>query len=153
MTRQPRIAAPAPVGGAPLTDGPRWYKRRIRLLGPLFGLIPMAILGAIALIALAVGDGRTSGLIGLLAGAAAAPGLLVAGAPFGDEANYPIAVLASVPLWLVLGWVAAGRATRRPIASWADYARELTYLTIAVIVGAGVALFVAAAIVGQALIA
>jgi hypothetical protein len=122
------------------------------VLGPLFGLIPMAILGAIALIALELGDGRTSGLIGLAAGTAAAPGLLVAGAPFGDEANYPIAVLASVPLWLVLGSVAARRATRRSIATWSDYARELAYLTIAVIVGAGLALYIAAKIVGEALI-
>lgn len=141
-----------PVNAAPLTAGPRWYKRRIRTLGPLFGVIPMAILGAVAFVALELGDGRTSGLIGLLAGTAAAPGLLVVGAPFGDEANYPLAVLASVPLWLILGGVAARRATRRSIATWGDYARELTYLTIAVILGAGIALFVAASIVGEALI-
>jgi hypothetical protein len=113
----------------------------------------MAILGAIALVSLEVGDGRVSGLIGLLAGTAAAPGLLVAGAPFGDDAQYPMAVLASVPLWLVLGWVAARRATRRPIATWGDYARELAYLTLAVILGAVIALVVAASLVSEALIA
>ena len=112
----------------------------------------MIALGGIALASLGLGDGRNSGLIGLFAGATAAPGLLVAGAPFADESRYPLAVLATVPLWLLLGYVAAHRATRRPIAAWSDYARELLYLTIAVAVGASVALFVAAEVVGQSLI-
>lgn len=137
---------------APLTAGPRWYKRRIRTLGPLFGTIPMIVLGAVSLIALAIGDGRTSGLIGLFCGATAAPGLLVAGAPFGDESTYPLAILASVPLWLILGYIAASRATRRPIASWGDYTRELLLLTVAVAVGVTVALLVSAQIVGRSLV-
>lgn len=112
----------------------------------------MAVLGLIALVALGLGDGRVSGLIGLFVGTAAAPGLLVAGAPFGDEGNYPLAVVASVPLWLVLGFIASFRATRRPVATWSDYARELTYLTIAVGVGAAVALLIATSIVGESLI-
>jgi hypothetical protein len=145
-------SAPRADGSAPLIAGPRWYRRRIRVLGPIYGLIPMFILGAIALVALQLGDGRVSGLIGLFAGAAAAPGLLVAGAPFGDEANYPLAVLASVPLWLVLGFVAAIRATRRPVATWSDYARELIYMTIAVGIGSAGALLLATSIVGESLI-
>ena len=48
------------------------------MLGPLYGLIPMIGLGTVALVSLWLGDGRTSGLIGLFAGATAAPGLLVA---------------------------------------------------------------------------
>lgn len=132
--------------------GPRWYRARIRLLGPLFGLIPMAVLGAIALVSLRVGDGRMSGLIGLIGGVSAAPGLLVAGAPFADEARYPLAVLASVPLWLLLGFVASRRATQSPVAGWGDYARELLWLTIAVVMGATVALIAATAILGESLI-
>jgi len=112
----------------------------------------MIVLGAIALIALWVGDGRVSGLIGLFCGATAAPGLLVAGAPFADESHFPLAIAASVPLWLVLGYLAAWRATRRPIATWTDYARELAYLTIAVAIGATVALMIAAQVVGRSLV-
>jgi hypothetical protein len=112
----------------------------------------MIVLGGIALLSLWLGDGRNSGLIGLFAGSTAAPGLLVAGAPFADESRYPLAVLGSVPLWLLLGYLAAWRATRRPIATWSDYARELLYLTIAVAIGTTVALFVAAEVVGQSLI-
>ncbi|MAT03573.1 MAG: hypothetical protein CL424_00785 [Acidimicrobiaceae bacterium] len=115
-------------------------------------MIPMVVLGAIALAAMWLADGRASGLIGLFFGATAAPGLLVAGAPFGDESTYPLAVLASVPFWLLLGFVAAWRATRRPIASWNDYSRELLYLTAAVAVGVSIALVVSAQVVGRSLV-
>lgn len=133
--------------------GPRWYRARIRLLGPLFGLIPMIFLGAIAMLALRLGDGRTSGLIGLVAGVSAAPGLLIAGAPFSDDAAYPLAVLASTPMWLLLGLLASRRATRSSIATWRDYAREMLWLTIAVVLGAGGALIAATASLGESLIA
>ena len=132
--------------------GPKWYRTRIRLLGPLYGLAPMAILGAASVISLRVGDGRTSGLIGLLAGVSAAPGLLVAGAPLADDGRYPLAVLASIPLWILLGWIASRRATKRSMASWSDYTRELIWLTIGVAMGAVGALVVATSILGESLI-
>lgn len=115
-------------------------------------MVPMAILGAISLISLRVGDGRPSGLIGLMSGVSAAPGLLVAGAPFADDARYQLAIVASIPLWLLLGLLASRRATNRSLASWGDYARELTWLTIGVVMGAGAALVVAVAVVGESLI-
>jgi hypothetical protein len=113
----------------------------------------MAVLGAISVIVLRIGDGRTSGLIGLVSGVSAAPGLLVAGAPLADDTRYPLAVLASVPLWLILGFVASRRATASPIAAWRDYARELFWLSIAVVLGASAALIAATAILGESLIA
>lgn len=136
----------------PLTAGPRWYRRRLRILGPFVGVVPMAVFGAIAIAALQLGDGRLSGLIGLVAGSTAAPGLLVAGAPFADDSTVPIAIAGSVPRWIVLGAVAARRSTRRAVASWADYARELFWLSIAVAIGAVVALAIAAAVVGESLL-
>ena len=122
------------------------------MLGPLLGLVPMAVLGAIAWLALRLGDGRTSGLIGLVGGVSAAPGLLIAGAPLADDARYPLAVLASAPLWLILGFLASRRATATPVAGWSDYWRELLWLTIAVVLGASVALIAATAILGESLI-
>lgn len=138
--------------GAPLTAGPRWYRARIRVLGPLLGVVPMVLLGATAVVALQLGDGRSSGLIGLVAGVTAAPGLLVAGAPFADEARYPLAVLASVPLWMLLGLIAARRATAPVLASWRDYWRELTWMTIGVLMGAIAALIAATTILGESVI-
>lgn len=112
----------------------------------------MAVLGGTAIVALRVGDGRTSGLIGLVCGVSAAPGLLVAGAPLADDARYPVAVLASIPMWLVLGFLASRRATRSPTATWRDYSRELFWLTVAVVLGACGALIAATALLGESLI-
>ena len=112
----------------------------------------MALLGVISWSSLRLGDGRTSGLLALVAGVSAAPGLLFVGAPFADDAKYPMAILASVPLWLVLGLIASRRATRSTVASWRDYWREMTYLTIAVVLGAIVALAAATSILGQSLL-
>jgi len=132
--------------------GPRWYRQRIRLFGPLLGLVPMAILGGGAWLTLRVGEGRTSGIAGLVGGVSAAPGLLIAGAPFADDARYPTAVIASMPLWLVLGLLASRRATRAPIASWRDYWREMIGLTLAVVLGAIGALVVATVVLGESLV-
>jgi hypothetical protein len=103
-------------------------------------------------VALRVGDGRTSGLIGLVGGVSAAPGLLVAGAPFADDTRYPLAVLASVPLWLFLGFVASRRATAAPVAGWREYWREMFWMTVAVVLGSSGALIAATAILGESLI-
>lgn len=132
--------------------GPRWYRSRLRRWGWLAGLLPMAVIGGAAWIVLRVGEGRTSGLFGLGAGVTAAPGLLVVGAPFADSGNYPLAVLGSVPLWALLGWFAARRATVRPVADWGDYARELLWMTFAVAVGAVAALAIAALQLGESLV-
>ena len=98
------------------------------------------------------GSGRSSSIVELVAGVSAAPGLLIAGAPFSDNSRYPMAVLGSIPLWLILGFVASRRATATTIASWRDYWRELLMLTLAVVIGAIVALVATTAILGESLV-
>ncbi|MEO6653168.1 MAG: hypothetical protein ABIP17_10980 [Ilumatobacteraceae bacterium] len=112
----------------------------------------MAVLGAVSLLSLRVGSGRMSGLIGLMSGVSAAPGLLLAGAPFADGSRYPLAVLGSIPLWLLLGLLASRRATSQPVANWTDYWRELMWLTLGVVVGACAALIAASLILSESLI-
>lgn len=109
-------------------------------------------MGSIAWVALKTSDGRLSGILGLFGGVSAAPGLLIAGAPFGDESQYPLAVLASIPLWMLLGFVASRRATRSVVASWRDYWLQLTWLTIGVIAGSMAALVAAASILGESMV-
>jgi hypothetical protein len=132
--------------------GPRWYRTRIRLFGPFLGVVPMALLGGAALVALRLGDGRGSGLFGLIGGVSAAPGLLIAGAPLASSDHYPAAVLASIPLWLLLGLIASRRSTVRAVASWRDYWREMTFLTIGVVLGAIAALVAATQILGESIV-
>lgn len=122
------------------------------MFGPLLGLVPMAILGGGALLALRLGDGRLSGLVGLIGGVTAAPGLLVAGAPLASSEHYPLAVLGSMPLWLLLGFVASRRATTRVVASWRDYWRELVFLSVGVFLGALAALIAATQILGESIV-
>lgn len=136
----------------PVIAGPRWYRSQLRRWGWLAGLFPMALIGGAAWLVLQIGDGRKSGLFGLGAGVTAAPGLLVAGAPFADSGSYPLAVLGSIPLWALLGLVASRRATASPVATWADYGRELLWLTVAVAIGALAALAVAAGVLGESLV-
>lgn len=152
MARHDHPGTSRPPVGSPLIEGPRWYRTRIRVLGPFLGLLPMAVLGGASWGILKLGEGRTSGIAGLVTGVSAAPGLLVVGAPFADEARYPMAIAASVPLWLLLGLLASRRATRRIVASWRDYWRELLVLAIAVVVGAIGALVVATMALGETLV-
>lgn len=121
------------------------------MFGPVLALAPPAVLGGLAWLVMRVGDGRFSGLFGLFGGVIAAPGLLVAGAPFGDDSTYPIAVAASAPLWLLIGVIASRRATRSPMADWSDFWREYAWLAFAVAIGAVGALVAASSVLGEAL--
>lgn len=118
----------------------------------MLGLIPMAVLGGFAVIVLRASDTGTSGTAGLVAGVSAAPGLLLAGAPLSGDEQYRLAVVASAPMWLLLGLLASRRATRSTIASWRDYWREMVFLTLAVIAGGIGALLVATAVLGESLV-
>ncbi|MEO1059497.1 MAG: hypothetical protein AAFY28_21540 [Actinomycetota bacterium] len=136
----------------PVTDGPRWYRTRIRRYGPLAGLLVPAVLGGIAWAALRVSDAGWSGAVGLIAGVCAAPALLAAGAPFGDDGLYPIAVAASAVMWLLIGWLAARKATRNPMATWRDYWRHYGWLCGGICLGACAALAVSAWVVADPLL-
>ena len=136
----------------PVTDGPQWYRARIRFWGPVVAVAAQAVVGAISLVALRVLDGSVSGAIGLITGVWAAPVLLLVGAPFGDSDLYPVAVAASAVLWLVLGFVAARRSTRNPFATWSDFWRHYAWMCAGVWVGAMVALGIAAMVVSDSLI-
>jgi uncharacterized membrane protein YfcA len=152
------VASPYPSGivstlrHTPVTLGPRWYRTRLRLYGPFVALLPPALLGLVAILSLELADSATSGLIGLVGGVIAAPGLLFVGAPLAESDRYPLAVAASVPLWLLIGFVASRRATRSPMATWREYWREYTYLAAGVAIGAIGALVAATAVLGESLL-
>jgi hypothetical protein len=138
--------------GTQIVEGPRWYRSRIRTLGPFAALIVPAIVGAIGYFSLHWFDSALSGAVGLIGGVFAAPALLVAGAPFGDRDLYPFAVVASGALWMRVGFLAARRATRNPMATWSDYWRHYAWLCAGVWVGAGAALAIAGLSVSRSLL-
>jgi hypothetical protein len=151
-----RSEAPAidadPSTTTAVVGGPRWYRTRILLGGPLVGLSAPLALGLVALMTLRLGSGRMSAVLGLLAGVIAAPGLLVVGAPIADESSYPVAIALSVAFWVVIGVIAARRAIRRPIASWRDFWLQFTFLGLATAIGAIVGMAIAAARIGETLL-
>jgi len=115
-------------------------------------LIAPAILGAISMLSLRLFDSAASGAVGLIGGVFAAPTLLVAGAPFGERGTYPLAIAAAALFWLAIGFLAARRATRNPMATWADYWRHYAWLCAGAWAGAATALVIAAASISDSLI-
>jgi hypothetical protein len=138
--------APGVVGG------PAWYRRRIRVFGPLLALIPPGIAGTLAYLALEMSDAAWSGAVGLVAGVLAAPVLLAVGAPFSNRELYPLAVAASLVIWVLVGFLAARRATRNPMASWADFWRHYAWMLGGIWVGAVAAMLIASQVVGESLV-
>ena len=136
----------------PVAGGPRWYRGRILVAGPFAALAPPAVIGVLSLFALLLGGGRQSAVVGLMGTVISAPGLLLVGAPIADSGAYPMAILLSALFWAVVGFIAAWRATRRPIAGWRDFWREYLFLWLATAIGAGIGIVVAAARIGGALL-
>jgi hypothetical protein len=54
-------------------------------------------------------------------------------------------------LWLLVGFLAARRATRNPMATWADFWRHYAWMCAGVWVGAAIALGVAALSISDSL--
>ena len=132
--------------------GPRWYRARIRGWGPFLALLAPGIVGAVSYGALRLYDTAWSGAVGLIGGVLAAPGLLFVGAPFGDREVYPLAVLGSALMWMLVGFVAARRATRNPMATWSDFWTHYTWLLFGIWAGAGSALAIATISLGDSLL-
>lgn len=114
-------------------------------------LLPILIGGA-AYASLELSNAAWSGAVGLVAGVAAAPGLLAVGAPFGDSNRYPLAIALSGLLWMAIGFAAARRATRNPLATWSDFWRHYMWMAGGIWVGACVALGIATVFLGEALV-
>jgi hypothetical protein len=108
--------------------------------------------GTIAYFSLQWFDTPWSGAVGLIGGVLAAPGLLAAGAPFGDRDLYPVAIAASGVMWLLIGLLASRRATQNPMATWRDYWRHYGWMLGGVWVGAVAALAAAALTLSDSLL-
>lgn len=125
--------------------GPRAYRERIRRLGPWAGMTVPAVLGLLAKM--------MGGIVGFLLALLAAPGLLVAGVPLtSGVAVWAAALAGSTLLWLLMGTVAARRATRSPVATWTDFWQQYAWLAGGVWLGTVLALVAANLLLGRALL-
>lgn len=145
------------ITASPMTDpvfeGPAWFRVRIRRYGPWLALVLPAVLGLGAVAVLEFADGLASGVVGLILGVCAAPGLLVLGAPFeSGDVTYIGGIAISIGLWLVIGVIASRVATRNPVASFTDFWRAYRWLAVGVFVGVLAALGASALLVDQSLV-
>jgi hypothetical protein len=129
--------------------GPLAFRYRIRRLGPVVALVPAAVLG-VASSRLLQGNTTTQGVLGFATAVLAAPALMPFGVPF-SEGSGPIVIgaLVSAALWLVIGFVAARRATRSPVATWRDFWREYLFLAAGAWLGAILSLGVIQLLLGR----
>ena len=148
----PATSAGANAGAGVVHHGPRWYRSRIRILGPVVGLVPPLVIGLAGLAVLRAGESGPTGIIGLVTGLFAAPGLLMLGAPLSDSGSYPLGIAISVLLWLLVGFVSARRATSDPLAAWPQFWRHYTWAAVGILVGVIAALFVVAVVYGESLL-
>lgn len=116
--------------------GPRWYRVRLRALGPLAAVAPPLVWGTSAWLLLANTSHPVGSTLGLLGVLTAAPVLLVVGAPLGSAGLYPLAVAGSVAVWAALGAWAARRATRRSVAGWPEFWGQYLWMVTGVVLGA-----------------
>ncbi len=130
-------------------DGLTSHRRRVRTWGALAGLVPPGILAAAGALLLWNSSSAVRGLTGFVLLVFGAPVLPLLGVPAeGGSTRYLIAAVTSVVLWLVIGWVAGRRASRLPVAGWAEWRREYFPLAIGVWIGASAALIIAGTMVG-----
>lgn len=134
-------------------NGPRAFRYRLRRLGPLAALLPAALLGVAAYALLHDNTATSRGLAGFAAAMFAAPALLAFGIPLATGSQRTLlGVAVSALLWLVIGLVAARRATRSPVATWRDFWREYLWLAVGVWFGVVIALVAVELAVGRALL-
>lgn len=132
-----------------MPDGLASHRRRVRSLGALAGLVPPGVLAAIGGLLLWGSSSGSRGLPGFVLLVLGAPVLPLLGVPAeGGSGRYLLGAVASAAVWLVIGWIAAVRATRLPVAGWAEWRREYFPLAIGVWIGAVAALVIAGTMVG-----
>ncbi len=118
----------------------------------MVALLPPTALGLFSLLLLRGHTSAGRGGAGFLTAVLAAPGLLVAGAPLRSGSGFYLgAVVGSAVLWMIVGAVAARRATRLPVASWRDFWREYLWLAFGVWLGVLAALVAVNLMFGRAL--
>jgi hypothetical protein len=137
----------------PVEAGPRSYRKQIRRFGPLAALVvPVILVLSAAAIFTAVPCSGRACIVrhgpGWALGAMGAPTGVLVGLPWTHgPIPFALALLTSIGLWVGIGRWAAIRATRSPVADWADWRREYWWLVIPLWIGAGVAAVALAAAV------
>lgn len=145
------MVSPHPLPVVP--QGPRAFRSRIRRQGPFAALIPAGVLAAAAYLLLHNNTASLRGVTGFGATVLAAPALLAVGIPLTTApGRFALGVVLSIALWIVVGLVAARRATRSPVATWRNFWREYVWLAAGLWLGIAAALVVIEVALGRAVL-
>lgn len=143
---------------APVPMGPVAYARNLRRLGWLAGLIVPAVLLGLTMLAknrfpCTTGTCTTGFATNWVLPGLALPTAMLWGIPLLGSTARVVGVFAtSALLWALLGYLAARRATLRPVASWRTWCREFAVLLLGVWLGVIVGLLALGALVGKSLL-
>ena len=135
---------PAPVidDSCQVPDGIGEHRRAVRRRGPVVALV-LPVLMAIGAFAFALVGPDTwwsaTAVLGLAL--AAGPGLAIAGLPVTSGlTSWGVAVVISATWWVMVGTLAARRATAVPGASWPEWWRHYRSLAAGTMIGSWAAL-------------
>lgn len=105
----------------------------------------LAFVGAVLIVL----PGTITGLLGFLLIVAALPTLPMLGVPATAGATvYLLGAATSLGAWLLLGHVAALRASKRAVVDWSDWRREFLPLAGGLLLGGVLALVIGALVLG-----
>lgn len=124
-------------------------RRTVRRRGGLVALaLALALIAVGKAISLVVG-GTIGAAIGFATLVMALPTMPVLGMPAAGGAGRLVAALgSSAGLWWLIGQLAAGRATRRPVSGWREWAREYAAVGAGLWIGALGGLLLGALLLG-----
>jgi hypothetical protein len=120
------------VDPSPVRRGPLAYRRHLRTFGPLLALVVPALALATSTLLKPVvsctGTCAPQVAASWVLPALAFPTTVLWGIPLeGGSVRYAGAAVTSMLVWLGLGWLAARRATRSPVASWGNWWSEFAW--------------------------
>jgi hypothetical protein len=118
-----------------VADGIVAYRRALRRKGGNVAVVLATIVATIGGVLVAL-PGRPTGVLGFALVVAGCPLLVAFGVPLqSDVATVALGVIASLVAWWGVGTLAAWRATRKPIADWRDWAKQMLPLAAAFVLG------------------
>ena len=129
-------------------DGIIENRALVRKRGAFTAALSAGALALVGVVLIAL-PGTITGLLGFLLIVAALPTLPMLGVPATAGATvYLLGAATSLGAWLVLGHVAALRASKRAVVDWSDWRREFVPLALGLLLGGVLALVIGAIVLG-----
>lgn len=129
-------------------DGIAFHRAQVRQRGGLIAVGASLAMALIGLVFVAL-PGSLFGVLGFLVLLISVPVLPMLGVPaVSSNSAYVLAFFLSLVLWFAIGHICALRATRRAVAGWPEWIREVRPFAIGIWVGALLSLAISTVVLG-----